>query len=263
MRRRRLVPLAFALVLAFGCQKKNDGAVAQEGLAVSGTVLEKLDTPDGSYLRIGADGGEVWARAPATDLAEGASVSIVRAQEMRNWESAGLQRVFDRLYIGSIESIGTPGQAAPQGGAPDAARRPPGGAPAEMPQGMAQAARQMTGGQMAGGAAVAPMPKARGADGRTVAEILANGPSLKGRTVSVRAQVVKVTSGLKVPNVTGGTWIHVQDGTGDHRQGTHDLTVATDEDVKVGDVLVLQGKVTMDDTGVLGGRVIVHGAKKK
>jgi hypothetical protein len=256
MMRRRLVPLAFAIALAFGCQKENDGAAAQGGLAVSGTVLEKLDTPDGSYLRIGAEGGEVWARVPTADLAEGARVSVVRAQEMRNWESANLRRVFERLYIWSIEGMDKPGQ----------------GAPAEMPQGMAQAARQMAARQTTGGAggatvttvaAVASMPKAQGADGRTVAEILANGPSLKGRTVSVRAQVVKVTSGLKVPNVSGGTWIHVQDRTADRNQGTHDLTVATDEDVKVGDVLVLQGKVTMDGTGVLGGRVIVHGAKKK
>jgi hypothetical protein len=259
-----LVPLAFALALAFGCQKKNDGAGVQEGLAVSGTVLEKLDTPDGSYLRIGAESGEVWARVPTTDLAEGEGVSVVRAQEMRNWESAGLRRVFDRLYIGSIEGAGPQGQT--QGQAQGQAA--PQGAPAEMPQGMAQAARQMadragSGAGVAGVAAVTPMPKAQGADGRTVAEILANGPTLKGKTVSVRAQVVKVTSGLKVPNVIGGTWIHVQDGSGDHNQGTHDLTVATDEDVKVGDVLVLQGKVTMDDTGVLGGRVIVHGAKKK
>jgi hypothetical protein len=75
--------------------------------------------------------------------------------------------------------------------------------------------------------------------------------------------VVRATAGLKVPNVAGGTWIHVQDGTGDPKLDTHDLTVATDEDVKVGDVLLLQGRVTMDDTGVLGGRVIVQGAKKK
>jgi hypothetical protein len=261
--------LAFALAL--GCQKKSDGGAAHEGFTVSGVVLEKLDTPDGSYLRIGAEGGDVWARVPATDMVEGASVSVVRAQEMRNWESAGLQRTFDRLYIGSIDA---PNQVASQGGVPGTAKMPPGGAaggtadgvrqgaPSEMPQGMAQGIRQM-GDRTAARVSVPLLQKAPGTDGRTVAEILANGPSLKGKTVSVRGQVVKATAGLKVPNVVGGTWIHVQDGTGDHNQGTHDLTVATDEDVKVGDVLVLQGKVTVDDTGVLGGRVIVQGAKKK
>jgi hypothetical protein len=261
-----------AFTLALGCQKKNGGGAAQAGFTVSGVVLEKLDTPDGSYLRIGAEGGEVWARVPTADLAEGASVSVVRAQEMRNWESQRLQRTFDRLYIGSIDS---PGQTVPQGGASETAQKPPSGAvprgtvdgarqgaPDEMPQGMAQGIRQM-GDRAAVPVSVPLLQKATGADGRTVAEILTNGPSLKGKTVSVRGQVVRVTTGLKVPNVSGGTWIHVQDGTGNQAQDTHDLTVATDEDVKVGDVLVLQGKVTMDDTGVLGGRVIVQGAKKR
>jgi hypothetical protein len=127
---------------------------------------------------------------------------------------------------------------------------------------MAQAIRQM-GDRAATGLSVPPMQKAPGPDGRTVAEILANGQALRGKTVSVRGQVVRATTGLKVPSIPGGTWIHIQDGTGDPNQDTHDLTVTTDEEVKVGDVLLLQGKVTMDETGILGGRVVVQGAKRK
>jgi len=238
----------FALVLVFGCQKKADGVVAPTGFTVSGVILEKLDAQDSSYLRIGTESGEVWAKVPPTDLAQGADVSVVQAQEVLNWESPKLQRTFDRLYIGKIEAQGAAG-VAPQGMGSD------------VPQGMAQAMRQMGDGAAAG-ASVPKQQKAPGADGRTIAEILANGQSLNGKTVSVRGQVVRATPGLNVPNIAGGLWVHIQDGTGDPAQGTHDLTVATDEDVKVGDILVFQGNVTTDGAGFLSGRVIVQGAKK-
>jgi len=239
------------LIVMIGCQNKTDGAAASAiGVSVSGVILEKLDAAPDSYLRLQTDQGEVWAKVPIADLETGSSVKIVRAQEMRQWDSPKLQRTFDRLYLGQLE---TQGQAISPGTIH--------GGALEAPQGMAQTMGQMGESGVSAGVSVPKLDRAPGADGRTVAEIVINGLSLKDKTVSVRGQVVRATQGLKVPNVVGGTWIHIQDGSGDQAKGTHDLTLATDEAVNVGDILVLQGKVTIDDSGFLGGRVIVQNAK--
>jgi len=240
-------PLVFVLMI--GCQNKTDSAVV--GISLSGVILEKLDATPDSYLRLQTDQGEVWAKVPMADLETGSSVKIVRAQEMRQWDSPKLQRTFDRLYLGQLETQGQPISPGTIHG----------GAIAEAPQGMAQAMGQMGETGVSAGISVPKLDRAPGTDGRTVAEIVINGLSLKDKTVSVRGQVVRATQGLKVPNVIGGTWIHIQDGSGDQTKGTHDLTLATDEAVNVGDILVLQGKVTIDDSGFLGGRVIVQNAK--
>jgi len=252
--------LAIALVLAFvgGCQKKtDDAAVASAGLTVSGVLLEKQDADPDSYLLLQTDQGEVWARIPMAGLIIGSNVTVVGAQEVRGWESAKLQKTFDRLYLGRLEMQN-------QAISPDSAHggaNPMNATPHSMPQDRAHAMGQMGEGLLEN-ANVPKLQKAPGADGRTVEEIIANGRSLQGKTISVRGQVVKVTSGLRVPNIVGGSWVHIQDGSGSQAKGTHRLTVATDETVSVGDVLVFRGAVKIDDTGMLGGRVIVQGAKK-
>jgi hypothetical protein len=244
-----MFPLVMAVML--GCHNKTDSATDSAiGFSVSGAILEKLDAAPDSYLRLQTGQGEVWAKVPMADLEIGANVKIVRAQEMRQWESSKLQRTFDPLYLGQLE---TQGQAISPGAIH--------GGAVEAPDAMSQVMGQMGGNLVSADANIPKLERAPGANGRTVAEIIGNGQSLVGKAISVRGQVVRVTSGLKVPNVIGATWLHVQDGSGDQTKGTHDLTVATNETVKMGDILVLQGKVTIDDSGILGGRTILHDAK--
>jgi hypothetical protein len=247
--------LTIALATAIGCQKKSDNEAAVGiGHTVSGVVLEKLDADPDSYLRLQTGDGEAWAKIPLTGLVIGTNVNVVQAQEVRQWESPKLQRTFDRLYLGRLDFQV---QAVPQGTALTSSVIHQGGH-----QGMTQQMPQAMGHPGQADAAVIPkIDKAPGADGRTVADIVANALSLQGKTVSVRGQVVRATTGLRVPNVAGGTWIHIQDGSGDPAAGTHNLTAATDEAAKVGDILLLRGSIKIDDSGMLGGRVIVQGAK--
>ena len=46
--------------------------------------------------------------------------------------------------------------------------------------------------------------------------------------------------------IMGRNWFHIQDGSGDETQGTHDLTVTTNESVSVGPVLTVTGTVEVD-----------------
>jgi len=83
--------------------------------------------------------------------------------------------------------------------------------------------------------------KATGADARTVAEIVAKGPELKDRTVLVHGKVVKYT-----PGVMGKNWVHLRDGSGSASDGTNDVLVTTQDETKIGDVVLARGTVRTD-----------------
>ena len=74
---------------------------------------------------------------------------------------------------------------------------------------------------------------------KTVAELYAGKADLAGTVVSVRGKVVKFSVGIM-----GKNWAHVQDGSGS--AGTNDLTVTTMGNAKVGDTVLVSGKLTLD-----------------
>ena len=97
---------------------------------------------------------------------------------------------------------------------------------------------------MHGGAPVAPVAKvakASGPDARTVAEVVSGAAANKDKSVTIRAQVVKVTAG-----VLGKNWIHLQDGSGSADKGTHDILATSTEEAKVGEVVTVKGTVKTD-----------------
>ena len=74
---------------------------------------------------------------------------------------------------------------------------------------------------------------------KTVVQLYSDSKSLKGKTVNVRGKVVKFNSGIM-----GKNFLHLQDGTGS--EGTNDLTVTTQETVRVGDQVIVTGTVNTD-----------------
>jgi hypothetical protein len=76
-------------------------------------------------------------------------------------------------------------------------------------------------------------------DGKTVAEIFAGKEDLAGKQVLVRGKVVKF-----LPQIMGKNWLHLQDGSGS--EGTNDLTVTTTAMAEVGDLVLVNGKVSVN-----------------
>ena len=85
------------------------------------------------------------------------------------------------------------------------------------------------------------------AGGVTIKDLFERRAALAGKTVKVRGKVVKVTEG-----VMGANWFHLQDGTG--AAGTNDLTVTSDGNAKVGDLLVISGTLATDKDFGMGYR---------
>jgi hypothetical protein len=240
MRGFTVVLLAAVAIAAAGCKKSDTaakapaGAPAPEaagsaGMKLEGKLLEKIDAPPYTYLKIQSAKGEAWAAVPKADVAVGSDVTVVDAMPMEKFESKTLKRTFDLVYFGNIPGAGG---AQPMPGAPGA----PGG---EGGPGMAaQHAMAASGPAEVGDVKVA---KAQGADARTVAEVWAQRKSLKDKPVAIRGKVVKFN-----PGIMGKNWVHLRDGSGTTDKKDNDITVTTADTVAVGDVVTAKGKVLVE-----------------
>jgi len=90
------------------------------------------------------------------------------------------------------------------------------------------------------------VPRATGKDARTIAELFAQRQALENQTVTVRGKVVKYT-----PGVMGKNWIHLRDGTGTPGKD-NDVTVTTQDPAARGEVIVVQGRVALDQNIGMG-----------
>lgn len=189
---------------------------------LTGTVTETMNSGGYTYIRMKNSDGEQWAAVQQTAVKKGQTVTILTQMTADNFESSSLGRKFDRIVFGTIADPGATQPAAP--------------ATAAM---MAGAAEHMK----AKAAAIGDVkvPKAEGTNAKTVAEVWAGRPAIKGTSVIVRAKVVKF-----LPEIMGKNWMHVRDGSGSAEKGDHDLTVTTSDVAKVGDVVVVSGKVSVD-----------------
>jgi hypothetical protein len=234
--RRLSVVLLVALAVA-GCKKKEPAPQAaaptpgpeSAAATIKGKVVEKLDAPPYSYLKLKtSDGKEVWAAVPKTDTPEGAEVAVGGAMAMNDFESKTLKRKFEVVYFGTLGGADAP---------------PPGGMGAPGAPGQDVAAPASVAAQHAAAAAgpadvgSVKVPKASGSDARTVAEVYAQRAALKEKPVTIRGKVVKYNEGIM-----GRNWIHIRDGSGTAGKD-NDLTVTTGEKAAVGDTVVVKGTV--------------------
>jgi hypothetical protein len=225
------------------------GAAAPASQVMRGKVLEKLDAPPYSYLKLKTDSGETWAAVPAADVKVDEEVGVTNSFPMQNFESKSLNRKFDVVYFGTLDGGHGPGDGhdhGPQAGAPAGMGGPMGGgamgagAP-QLPPGMTMGTQHKTAAAGPSDVKVEKVAKAQGADARTVAEVYAQKASLGDKPVTIRAKVVKFS-----PGIMGRNWIHLRDGTGTAEKADHDLTVTTSEDTEVGQVVTIKGVVRTD-----------------
>jgi hypothetical protein len=206
---------------------------------VTGTVVETMDAASYTYVRVRSSTGDVWAATTQFKVAVGDRVEVPLEVPMQNFESKSLKRTFPLIYfVSHVSREGeTPSSAA-------SAALPPG--------------HPSVGGAPSPGPAAEPVGKVDPAPGgMTVADVWAQRQTLSGKSVVVRGKVVKFNGGIM-----GKNWIHIQDGTGSAKDGTHDLTVTSNGAAKIGDVITITGKVSVDKDFGAGYTypVIVEGA---
>lgn len=217
---------------------------------ITGTILETMDTAGYTYMHLDTAQGQLWVAIPQSAVTKGESISVKEGMIMKDFHSNS----FDRTFESIVFSPGVVGAApaSPHGkstkknnsednsfaAAIEAERGSSGAggaAPIQPQQGSA--------GSMG---AIAPfsetkVEKADGENSYTVAEIFAQAKELDGKKVRIRAQVVKFNA-----NIMGKNWLHLQDGTGDPMQNTHDLVVTTTDELSSPKVITIEGVVVAD-----------------
>ena len=190
---------------------------------ISGEVAETMDAGTYTYVRVTTATGDVWAAANKFDVKVGDRVTVPLEMPMENFHSKSLGRDFPLIYFASrITRAGEAGAGGAQASETGTMQMPPGH----------PAARET-----ATVTDVIPQPDG----GTAIATIWQTRKALAGKSVTVRGKVVKVNSGIM-----GRNWIHLQDGTGAATDRTNDLTVTSDDEARVGDVVTATGTIAVD-----------------
>lgn len=219
------------------------GQAAEGPGGFAGQVAETMDAGGYTYVLVDTGTNKLWAAATRFPVKLGDSVSVPDSLPMKNFRSDSLKRDFPVIYFASSIAVNgaNSGATALPAGHPSV-----GGRPANHPptKGMSPAPKvDFTG-----------LKPAKG--GKTVAEVYAASAKLAGQSVTIRGKVVKYNA-----NIMGKNWVHIQDGTGS--LGSNDLLVTTSGQAKLGDTVLVEGKVAVNQDFGAGYKygVLVEAAK--
>lgn len=77
------------------------GAGMGAGVVFTGKVVEKLDVPSYTYIRVATPGSEEWVAVSTMSINVGDTVTINQQIVMENFPSKSLNRTFARLVMGT------------------------------------------------------------------------------------------------------------------------------------------------------------------
>ncbi len=214
-----------------GCEKKEEVPVQKPAAAKpevpampaarTGVVEEVLQATEYTYLKVKDGEASVWMAVTKREMEVGTEIGYTPGLQMTNFPSKDLNRTFEAVYF--LESISVAGEGTI--GAAGAAN------PHQAMPGMTATTKPVSGKLEE---IIAPID-----GGISIAQLYGNTATYGGQSVKIRGKVTKVNTGIM-----GKNWIHVQDGT--EADGQYDLTVTTQEIAKVGDVVLVEGKITLD-----------------
>ena len=200
---------------------------------------EVIQATQYTYLKVKENEKEGWLALPSMVSKPGETYYYTGGLEMTNFSSKELNRTFDKIIF--LQKVSTDPNNM---GADD---KTPQAAPQQQPQQMAAGANDTVSPEMNNETykrSVTPQEKkvikvAAVKGGVTIKELFSQKKNYEGKPVKVSGQVTKYT-----PAVMNKNWVHIQDGT--DFEGKYDLAITTDADVKVGDNVVFEGKISLD-----------------
>ena len=187
-----------------------------------------------TYLHVTEAGNTFWIAIPSMDVQKGETYYYQGGVRMHNFESKEHNRVFETLYlVGGVSN--TPKLGGYTGVQQDI----------DMHGGKSEPISQD----------IVPIE-----GGIQLSDLFSNVSAFGGKMVTVKGQCVKVNH-----NIMGKNWIHLQDGSIGESNNNLDLTISTQEDVSVGEVVVFEGKIAVNKDFGSGYRydVIMEEAKIK
>ncbi len=213
--------------------------------ALTGTVVETFNSGGYTYLELDNGQDKIWAAIGQVQVEKGQKISLTTGPVMKDFHSPSLNRTFPEIIFSS--GVKGDGMASPHGSMMPPAAADTGGSVEEnfmaalnagAPASTMDPATTSGSTQAVVSAQEIQVAKAEGENGRTVEEIFAEADNLNGKKVKVRGKVVKVS-----PKIMGVNWLHIQDGSGNPMQNSHDLVVTSDDLADEGSIIVIEGIV--------------------
>lgn len=184
-------------------------------------VKEVLQTSGYTYLRVKEGEKEHWLAITKLSAEIGQTYTYDDAAMMTNFTSKELKRTFDEiLFVAKLKS----------GNGVDLKEN-------EMPQSHGLNFNDISEGKKSGEKKEIKIESKKGIT--TIGKILEKKVSFEGKKVKVRGEVTKFSSDILSKN-----WIHIEDGSS--FSGKSDFVITTDQTVKVGDVITVEGIISTD-----------------
>lgn len=181
----------------------------------TGKLLQMFKSGGYTYLEYESDGKKLWAASKMVVANIGNIIEFNNPLVMKDFYSKTLKRKFELIYFaGMVRAVGKPGELS------------------------MKSMQSMTGHKKMNPDKKAIVINAgsvkRADSGYTIAECFSQKDALKGKTILIRAIVVKFS-----PKIKGRNWVHIRDGSGN--TGTNDITFTTKEILTPGDLILVKG----------------------
>jgi hypothetical protein len=177
-------------------------------------VNEVLQTSSYTYLRV-QDGVKIhWLAVPKIEAEIGEIYYYQGGNEMKDFKSSQLDKTFDSvLFLGGIVN------ADPL--ADDKSTSP-------------SNSNKTHNSENSPEIVIEPIE-----DGITIAELFSKKEEYAGKIVRIKGKVVRFSESIMNKN-----WIHLQDGT--KFNGNFDLVATSDMEFKIDEIIIVEGKITLD-----------------
>jgi hypothetical protein len=185
--------------------------------------MEVIQTSNYTYLRVEKNKQEQWIAVGKMEAKAGDVVYFEQGMEMTNFKSPELGRTFESvLFVNEISDKPLGGDIMPKGMEGGSNSPEVHGTQPEKPVIEKVDVK-------------VDLP----AGGTAIGILYAKKADFTGKMVTVRGKVTKINAGIM-----GRNWIHIQDGTADGDK--FDLTVTTQDEPKVGDIVTYTGTFTVN-----------------
>ncbi|VAW98280.1 hypothetical protein MNBD_GAMMA22-2445 [hydrothermal vent metagenome] len=229
------------------------------GKLITGVVKETMNAGGYTYLLLNAEGETKWVAGPKTQVKVGDKISISQPMAMENFTSKVLARQFKVIYftgqiiVGdgknmkpstlphqSIPKTGMPQMTMPNTGMPELAKSKVSSPQVKKDPHIDKVAADSSKPNDHVSTSTKKSEPLKGIkkakNGKTINDVLKQKKDLAGKSVKIRGKVIKFTA-----EVMNKNWIHIKDSsTGG------DLTITTSAKAKIGDTIVVDGKIAVN-----------------
>ncbi len=181
---------------------------------IYGKVTDVIEAVGYTYVQVDTGKEKIWAAGPNAQFAKGSMIAFTTEMPMKNFHSKALNRDFSMIYFVNRFITDRPADNEQAGN--------------EMPNPHAEIRKNQAAINVSG------IKKAK--NGFNIKEVYQQKQSLSGKQVRIRGKVTKVTA-----RVLGKNWVHLKDGSTDK-----DLTLTTGGTAKVGDTILVDGRLSLN-----------------